>query len=137
MTSLDLVHKTIPEALRNTIMEYTIDDKSLETYSTLIVLILNSKSIDGKEEKQSWFSLLPVMDEWQIWKLYDILNREQEKLLEIEQKYEEKKTSVLKKYTDKTYSNPLYKNTINTIKEKESLINQKDDEEADKLLENI
>ena len=137
MTSLALVQKNIHETLQNSVMEYTIDDKSLESYNDLIILVINSKSIDGKEEKQSWFSLLPVMDEWQISKLYDILHREQEKIIEIEQKYENKKVSLLKKYTEKTYSNPVYQNTIDNIKEKESIVNQKDYEDADKLLDNL
>jgi hypothetical protein len=137
MTSIDLVHKQIPEALRTNAMEYTIDDSVLESRSDLIVLILNSKSIDGKEEKQSRFSLLPIMDADQISKLYDILNREQEKLKEIEQKYEDKKTSIIQKYSEKTYSNPVYQNTINTIKQQEAIQEAKEDEDADKLLDNL
>jgi len=134
MTSLDLVHQQIPEALRNSAMEYVIDDIALQSHSDLVILILNSKSIDGKEEKQSRFSLLPVMDETQIAKLYDILHREQEKIQEIEQKYEEKKNSVIQKYEDKTYSSPVYQNNINTIKAKEAAQEEKEDQEADLLL---
>jgi len=133
MTSLDLVHQQIPENLRVSAMEYTIDDTTLQSHSDLAILILNSKSIDGKEEKQSRFSLLPVMDEAQIGKLYDILNREQQKIKEIEQKYEEKKTSVIKKYSDKTYSNSVYQTNINTIKAQE----EKEDKEADMLLSGL
>jgi hypothetical protein len=134
MTSLDLVHQQIPEALRTSAMEYVIDDVALQTHSDLVILILNSKSIDGKEEKQSRFSLLPIMDEAQITKLYDILHREQEKIQEIEQKYEEKKNSVIQKYTDKTYSNPVYQNNINNIKAQEAAQEEKEDKEADLLL---
>ena len=137
MTSLDLVHQQIPENLRVSTMEYTIDDTSLQSHSDLVVLILHSKSIDGKEEKQSRFSLLPVMDEAQITKLYDILDREQQKIKEIEQKYEEKKTSVIKKYSDKTYSNPIYQANINTIKAQEAAQEEKEDKEADMLLSGL
>lgn len=137
MTSLDLVHQQIPENLRVNAMEYTIDDTTLQSHSDLVILILNSKSIDGKEEKQSRFSLLPVMDEAQIIKLYDILNRELQKIKEIEQKYEEKKTSVIKKYSDKTYSNPIYQTTINTIKAKEAAQEEQEDKEADMLLSGL
>jgi len=137
MTSLDLVHQQIPENLRVSAMEYTIEDTTLQSHSDLVILILNSKSIDGKEEKQSRFSLLPVMDEAQIGKLYDILNREQQKIKEIEQKYEEKKTSVIKKYSDKTYSNPVYQTNINTIKAKEAAQEEQEDKEADMLLSGL
>ena len=118
-------------------MEYIIDDFVLESRSDLVTLILNSKSIDGKEEKQSRFSLLPIMDVDQISKLYDILNREQEKLKEIEQKYENKKTSIIQKYSEKTYSNPVYQNTINTIKAQEAIQEEQEDKEADALLNNL
>jgi hypothetical protein len=137
MTSLDLVHQQIPENLRVSAMEYTIEDTTLQSHSDLAILILNSKSIDWKEEKQSRFSLLPVMDEAQIGKLYDILNREQQKIKEIEQKYEEKKTSVIKKYSDKTYSNPVYQTNINTIKAKEAAQEEQEDKEADMLLSGL
>lgn len=137
MTSLDLVHQQIPEALQTTAMEYGIEDSTLQSHSDLVILILNSKSIDGKEEKQSRFSLLPIMDEAQIAKLYDILNREQQKIQEIEQKYEEKKTSVIKKYSDKTYSNPVYQTNINTIKAKEAAQEEKENQEADMLLSGL
>ncbi len=77
------------------------------------------------------------MDEAQIGKLYDILNREQQKIKEIEQKYEEKKTSVIKKYSDKTYSNPVYQTNINTIKAKEAAQEEQEDKEADMLLSGL
>lgn len=137
MTSIDLVHKYLPESLRTSAMDYIIDDTILQSRTDLIILVLNSKSIDGKEEKQSRFSLLPIMDEEQIAKLYDILNREQEKLKEIEQKYEQKKTSVIEKYQEKTYSNPVYQEKINTIKANEAKVEAKEDEEADNLLANL
>ena len=137
MTSLALVQEKIPQELQNIAMEYSIDDESLQNRSDLIILVLQSKSIEGKEEKQSWFSLLPVMDQDQISKLYDILNREQSKLKEIEQKYEEKKESVVKKFTEKTYSSPEYQNTISKIKAEEAKNNAQDEEDADKLLDNL
>ncbi len=46
MTSLDLVHQQIPENLRVSAMEYTIEDTTLQSHSDLAILILNSKSID-------------------------------------------------------------------------------------------
>ncbi|MEI6425772.1 MAG: hypothetical protein WCO66_00290 [Candidatus Absconditabacteria bacterium] len=137
MTSLDLVHKQLPETLRTSAMEYTIDDTALESRSDLIALILNSKSIDGKEEKQSRFSLLPIMDEGQIGKLYDILHREEQKIQEIEQKYDAKKTSIIQKYQDKTYSSPVYQNTIDNIKSQEAAQEAQEDKEADMLLNNL
>ena len=70
----------------------------IEKMPSLIVLILNSRSMSDAAEKQSWFNLLPLMTDEQIAKLNDILTREKQKLAEIEKKYEEKKLEIKKKY---------------------------------------
>ena len=102
----------------------------------LVVLILQSKSMDTDEEKQSWFNLMPMMTPEQIAKLNDILTREKIKLTEIEKKYEEKKNSIKEKYI-KRRETMGYTKKMDTIKEKESAFEQQDEAEADALLQNI
>jgi hypothetical protein len=70
----------------------------------LITLILESKSMDTEEEKQSRFNLMPMMSKQQISKLNDILTREKQKLAEIETKYEQKKDDIKEKYIQRRQS---------------------------------
>jgi BMFP domain-containing protein YqiC len=67
----------------------------------LIVLILKSKSIESKEDKQNWFNLLALMTSEQIEKLRNILLKERKKIEEIETKYEKKKIDIKKKFLEK------------------------------------
>ena len=91
MANIKLIKAKLPPELREKAEKFTIPDEFLTTMPELIILVLNSKSMDNSEEKQSWFSLLPMMNKEQIDKLNDILTREKMKLAEIEQKYEQKK----------------------------------------------
>lgn len=97
----DLIKQKLPQELRDKAQQFTIPDAFLTSSPDLIVLVLNSKSIDTQEEKQSWFNLLPLMTQEQIDKLRDILVREKQKLEEIEQKYEQKKADIKTQYTQK------------------------------------
>ena len=135
-TSIDLIKKYLPETLRDIASKYTIPEKFLEEMSELIALVLQSKSIDKTEEKQSWFNLLPLMTAEQIAKLKDILTREKQKLEEIENKYEQKKDEIKQKYIQRR-ENMWYTNAMNTIKEKEGEQQQQEEQEADKLINNI
>lgn len=77
---------------------YTIKQEYLDNYPETVFLIFTSRSLAAQEEKQNWFNLMPMMNEEQMYKLYDILEREILKINAIERKYEEKKQQVLKKY---------------------------------------
>jgi hypothetical protein len=136
MTKEELIQKNIPTDLQEIVKQYTINDIFFESKPDLIVLILKSKSMDTKEEKQSWFNLLPIMGEDQIAKLYDILNREKQKLEEIEKKYEDKKDNIINKFVQK-FDESAYQNKIIQLKEKEAVHEQKEDQEADALLNNL
>lgn len=136
MTKDELIQQKLPKELWDVAKEYTIPENFLESKTDLIILILNSKSMDTKDEKQSWFNLLPIMVEDQIVKLYDILNREKQKLEEIEKKYEDKKDNIINKYVKK-FDETAYQNKIVELKEKEALHEQKEDQEADALLNNL
>jgi phosphoribosyl 1,2-cyclic phosphodiesterase len=92
------IQQFLPQELREIAMEYQIPEKFLTEMPKIIQLILESKSMDTKEEKQSWFNLMSMMSAEQIVKLNDILTREKIKLTEIEKKYEEKKNNIKEKY---------------------------------------
>jgi hypothetical protein len=94
MTNLALIQTKLPENLWGMAQTFTIDDNSLNQYSDLVVLILNSKSLSDNTEKQNWFNLLTIMNEEQILKLKEILTREKEKLEEINQKYAKKQEEI-------------------------------------------
>jgi hypothetical protein len=136
LANLDLIKKLLPEALRESAQQFVIADQFLQTLPDLIVLVLNSKSMDTKEEKQSWFNLLPLMNQEQITKLRDILTREKQKLEEIEKKYEQKKDDIKAKYVQK-WEQVGYQERMNQIKETEAANQQKEDVEAERLLTNI
>ena len=101
MANVELIKQKLPEDLWTKAQEYVIPDDFLVNSPELIVLVLNSKSIDNKEEKQSRFNLLPLMTQEQVEKLRDILVREKQKLEEIEKKYEQKKSDIKSQYVQK------------------------------------
>ncbi len=130
---MNLIKTKLPQELREKAEKFTIPDEFLTTMPDLIVLVLNSKSMDNAEEKQSWFNLLPMMNKEQIDKLRDILTREKQKLAEIEQKYEQKKDELRDKYTQKR-EDMVYTKKMDEIKKEEAIHEQKEDQEADNLL---
>ena len=98
MANVQVTQKNLPQALWDIAAQYTIPDQFIEKKPQLVAMLLQSRSIEKPEEKQSWFNLLPLMNDEQIAKLEDILVREKQKLEEIEKKYEEKKVEIKKKY---------------------------------------
>jgi len=133
MANMDLIKAKLPQELREKAEKFTIPDEFLTTMSDLIILVLNSKSMDNPEEKQSWFNLLPMMNKEQIDKLRDILMREKQKLAEIEQKYEQKKDELRDKYTQK-WEDMVYTKKMDEIKIQEAAHEEKEDQEAENLL---
>ena len=92
--------------------------------------------MDTQEEKQSWFTLFPMMNEEQIGKLRDILTREKQKLLEIDQKYAQKKESVLTNSLS-SFDVVAQQEKIHQLKEQEANVQEKDAADADNLLTQI
>jgi hypothetical protein len=133
MANMDLIKAHLPQELREKAENFIIPDEFLTTMPDLIVLVLNSKSMDNAEEKQSWFNLLPMMNKEQIDKLRDILTREKQKLAEIEQKYESKKSELKDKYTQKR-EEMTYNKKMEDIKQKEAETTKTEDQQADNLL---
>ena len=136
MANIALIQQKLPQELWESAQKYTISDTFLETMSDIIVLVLNSKSLDGQQEKQSWFDLLPLMNQEQVSKLRDILVREKNKLEEIEKKYEQKKDDIINKYVDK-FDESAYQNKIVQLQQQEAVHEKKEDQEADALLNNL
>lgn len=136
MANTELIQKHLPQELWEIAVKFDIPDKFIESDPGLIVLILNSKSMETHEDKQSWFSLLPMMNDEQMAKLNDILTREKQKLEEIEAKYEQKKDSIKNRIIQKR-ENSGYQKKIEKIKTNESVIQEKEAEEAEHLLTQI
>jgi len=136
MADKALIEKFLPEDLWEIAMEYDIPGSFLETKWDLIQMILLSKSIDTKEEKQNWFNLMPMMNQTQIDRLRGILDKEKRRLSEIEQKYQKRKQEIKNKYMKKR-DDMWYVNKVNNIKDKEEDIVKKDEEEAEELLSMI
>jgi len=136
MANLQLIQKYLPQALRDVAPAYIIPDQFIEKKPTLVAMLLQSRSVEKPEEKQSWFNLLPLMNDEQIAKLEEILTREKQKLEEIERKYEEKKIEIKKKYLMKRQQMG-YEKQVNTIKQKEAAGTAEEDKEAEALLDQI
>lgn len=136
MANMDLIKAKLPQDLREKAEKFTIPDAFLTTMPDLIILVLNSKSMDNAEEKQSRFNLLPMMNQEQIDKLRDILTREKQKLAEIEQKYEQKKDELRDKYTQKR-EDMVYTKKMEEIKKEEAEHDKVEDQQAENLLTQI
>ncbi len=137
MTAMkEAIQKYLPADLHEKALTFTIPIEFIEKLPALIVLLLNSRSMAEASEKQSRFNLLPLMNDEQIAKLNDILTREKQKLEEIEKKYEDKKLEIKKKYLMKR-QNMWYIKKMEDIKSAEAVVSDKEQLEADALLQNL
>jgi len=134
MTDISLIKRYLPQDLWEFANKFDIPEEFLVDMPEVIEMVLKSKSIDTDEEKQSWFDLMPVMNDEQLDKLKEILLREQKKLQEIESRYEEKKLEIKKKYLLK-WQKMGYVNTINKIHQNEEAAKSQEQQDAEKLLE--
>ena len=66
---------------------FTISDDIHAQYKDLIDLILATESMDD-DERQYWFDIMPSMTDEQIDRLYNILDTERKKLIDLEKKYQ-------------------------------------------------
>lgn len=136
MASQDNITKFLPENLHSIAANYDIPDSMLEENADLVVLVLESKSINEQKEKQSRFDLYSLMNQDQIDKLRDILTREKQKLAEIEAKYQAKQDEIKRKY-EETYASGAYQQQQDKIRDSESASRQQEAVEADALLDQI
>lgn len=133
---LEYIKKYLPQEVWELAWTFDIPVNFIQSMPELIVLVLNSKSIDTTQEKQSWFSLLPLMNDEQIARLNDILTREKTKLAEIQQKYDDKKVEIKKKYLMKRQEvNASMANS--PIKQEEVAKSAEEEAAAEALLSNI
>lgn len=136
MTIQELIQKYLPQDLWDIAMTYQIPEDFLESTPDLIEMLLRSRAIDKPEDKQSRFSLLPIMNDEQMAKLRDILNREKAKVAEIENKYEDEKIALKKKYLSKWQQMSSVTKT-NEIKQQEAEVKAQEDAAAEALLESV
>jgi hypothetical protein len=136
MVTQESIEKHLPEHLRKVALDYNIPNDMMENNPDLVVLVLESKSINESKEKQSWFDLYSLMNQEQIDKLRDILTREKEKLAEIEAKYQAKQEEIKRKY-EETYESGAYQARQDEIKQSELSSRQQEEVEADALLSQI
>lgn len=136
MNIQELIQKHLPQDLWEVALAYQIPEDFLESSADLIEMVLRSKAIDKPEDKQSWFTLLPIMNDEQMAKLRDILVREKQKVAEIENKYEDEKVEVKKKYLSKRQQISTLQKT-NEIKTKEAEAKAQEDVAAEALLSSV
>lgn len=136
MNIQELIQKYLPQDLWEVALAYQIPEDFLESSADLIEMVLRSKAIDKPEDKQSWFTLLPIMNDEQMAKLRDILVREKQKVAEIENKYEDEKVEVKKKYLSKRQQISTLQKT-NEIKTKEAEAKAQEDAAAEALLSSV
>lgn len=86
--------------IKSQISSYEVPLDMVSNAPCLVYLILNSNSINGHKEKQSWFDLWPLMNDEQKNRLYDILYREAYKLASIEYEYQQKQQEIQNKYSE-------------------------------------
>ena len=135
-TSLQLIKKHLSSRYWSEARKYDIPEEFLKADTELVELILSSKAIDSQQEKQNWFNLLPIMTDAQLEKLRNILKKEKQKLKEIEEKYTSKKNEIKKKYLLK-WQQLGYISPASKFKEEEEHEKQKDEVEAEQLLESL
>lgn len=130
----EMLAQYLPAELVEFALKFVIPEEMLTQDTDLVILLLNSKSLNTVEEKQNWFNLYPVMNEEQIEKLREILTREKQKLQEIEEKYRKKHEEITKKYEE---ANEKRAQQQIKIKEAEAVAQQQEAEDADALLDLI
>ncbi|MEY3232684.1 MAG: hypothetical protein RLZ54_641 [Candidatus Parcubacteria bacterium] len=133
---LEYIKKYLPQEIREVAGKYDIPVNFIQSMPELITLVINSKSIDTEQEKQSWFSLLPLMNDEQIARLNDILTREKAKLAEIQQKYDDKKVEIKKKYLMK-WQEVNNNMATSAVKQEEIAKSAEEQAAADALLTNM
>ena len=79
---------------------FRVPGQMLENDPCLVYLLLNSRSLSTQTEKQEWFDLYTLMNEEQLYKLYDIMYRESYKLADIEMRYQDKQQAIREKYAE-------------------------------------
>ncbi len=112
---------------------YISDDFQAE-FPELLKLILDTESMDD-EERQYWFDIMPSMNDNQIDRLYNILETERKKLIELELKYQEEIKALNEKHLIEWQEFQI-KDSKKRIQEEESQDNE-DPDDVLKMLNNL
>jgi hypothetical protein len=136
MANIKIIQQKLPQELWQIAMKFTIPDTFLENEADLVILVLNSRSLAKDDEKQSWFNLVPMMNQDQTNKLRDILTRERDKIAEIEDKYEKKKEEIKDKYQAR-FNAIEYQKRMSGMKNNEENVREQEVGEAEDLLKNL
>ena len=119
------------EKVKTKVSEFENTETMLEDDPCLVYLILNSKSLATKKDKQEWFDLYHRMNEDQINQLYDILYREAYKLSGIEDQKQKKENEIHQKYHSLLTE---YEERRALVKENPELYGKEYEELQDKVL---
>lgn len=136
MTDSKLIQQYLPKDLWESAVKYDIPSDFVAKMPETIELVLRSKSIESFEDRQSWFALLPLMNEEQMSRLKDILAKEKTKLAEIESAYNQKKIEIKKKYLT-MWQDVTQLKKIEAIQSQEAIARAKEDAQAEALLSNL
>ena len=136
MTDSKLIQQYLPKYLWESAVKYDIPSDFVAKMPETIELVLRSKSIESFEDRQSWFALLPLMNEEQMSRLKDILAKEKTKLAEIESAYNQKKIEIKKKYLT-MWQDVTQLKKIEAIQSQEAIARAKEDAQAEALLSNL
>ena len=136
MTDSKLIQQYLPKDLWESALKYDIPSDFVAKMPETIELVLRSKSIESFEDRQSWFALLPLMNEEQMSRLKDILAKEKTKLAEIESAYNQKKIEIKKKYLT-MWQDVAQLKKIEAIQSQEAIVRAQEDAQAEALLSNL
>ena len=95
----NLHHQECAKKIKMQMKPYDVPSDMVADAPCLVYMILNSKSINTKKEKQSWFDLWPLMNDEQIYRLYEILYQENFKLASKEYKDQQRQQEIKNKYS--------------------------------------
>ena len=75
-----------PQAYQDAIKKFQISEMVQEKYPEMIALVVETESMQD-DERQYWFSILPIMTDEQVAKLREILLNEKEQLKKLDDEY--------------------------------------------------
>jgi len=110
---------------------YGMEDK----YPDLIELIIQTDSMND-EERQYWFSIMPVMTKEQVARLQEILEEEKRKLAELDEKYEKELQKIAEKHFLQKTTQERQKNWHKIQSQKEKYV-QEDEDAIDDVLSEL
>jgi hypothetical protein len=101
-----------------------------------VMKLLDESNTMSKEEKESWISLMPIMNDEQVTELKRILATEKEKLAEIDKKYKSQVKKLEKEYIE-NYLSRKSRKKWEDAREREKSQLEESTEEAEELLSKL